>query len=120
MVTIWRTPGTCLAALTSIDLIRPCGTVLRKSFATSMPGKRMVWTYSARPVTLSRPSVRGTERPICEPALAGVSAMAVLRAGPRRLNGAPHIDPHQFSFIRHRATHIRDQFRLLRSGVGGA
>src|SRR5262249_25005396 len=44
-------------------------TVLRNSLAWSMPGTRMVWVYSARPVTFSRPSSLGTERPICEPIL---------------------------------------------------
>src|SRR5689334_11787895 len=77
MVTTWRTPGTFLAALVSIDLITPWATVLRNSFATSMPGNRMVWTYSARPETLSRPSVRGSERPICEPALVAASGFSI-------------------------------------------
>ena len=77
-----------LAALVSIDLIKPWATVLRNILATSMPGSRMLWTYSARPVTLSRPSVRSTERPIWEPALviaAGVSIVAIsaLRSHPR-------------------------------------
>ena len=62
-----NTPGNFRAALVPIDLIMPCATVLRKSLATSIPGSRIVSTYSARPVTLSRPSSRGTERPICEP-----------------------------------------------------
>ena len=78
IVTTCSTPGTFFAALVSIDLIRPCATVLRNIFATSMPGSRMVWTYSARPVTLSRPSVRGTERPICEPTLAAVSGFSIV------------------------------------------
>ena len=69
-VTTCSTPGTFFAALVSIDLILPCATVLRKILACSMPGTRMVWVYSARPVTLSRPSRRGTERPTCEPTLA--------------------------------------------------
>src|SRR5688500_15457614 len=103
--------------------MRPCGTVLRNSFATSMPGSRMVWTYSARPVTLSRLSVRGTERPICEPAFAamcGASAMAQPRAAPGRRNGAPDIDPHQFALVRHRAARVRDQLRLVRRRIAGA
>ena len=50
-------------ALVSTDLMRPCATVLRKILACSIPGSRMVWMYSARPVTLSRLSSRGTERP---------------------------------------------------------
>src|SRR5919201_777268 len=31
-----------------------------------MPGRRRLCTYSARPVTLSHDSSRGTERPICD------------------------------------------------------
>src|SRR5437870_5651798 len=62
-----------------------------------MPGNRMVWVYSARPVTLSRPSRRGTERPICEPTLAPgafrvatISAIRPFRPGCAR--GAPDMD----------------------------
>ncbi len=58
-VTTCRTPGSALAALVSTDLILPCATVLRNSLAYTMPGTRMVWVYSARPVTLSRLSRRG-------------------------------------------------------------
>jgi hypothetical protein len=36
------TPGTAFAALVSIDLMRPCATVLRKTLPLSMPGNRMV------------------------------------------------------------------------------
>src|SRR6516162_6737674 len=49
--------------------MRPCAMVLRKIFPVSMPGSRMAWVYSARPVTFSRASRRGSERPICPPAL---------------------------------------------------
>src|SRR5271154_433079 len=62
-----KTPGIFLAALTSIDLMRPCATVERKILPYSMPGSRIRWVYSARPVTFSRPSRRGTERPIWPP-----------------------------------------------------
>ena len=34
--------GNLFAALVSIDLIRPCATVLRKIFPCSIPGSRMV------------------------------------------------------------------------------
>src|SRR5882757_6393882 len=80
MVTTCRTPGTFLAALVSIDLIRPCATVLRNSLVCSIPASRMVWVYSARPVTLSRPSRRGTERPTCAPTLA-LSGFSVVTIG---------------------------------------
>ena len=64
-----RPAGTFFAALVSIDLIRPCATVLRKIFPCSMPGSRLVWVYSARPVTFSRASSRGSERPTWLPTL---------------------------------------------------
>src|ERR1700686_5911673 len=62
-----KTPGIFLAALTSIDLIRPCATVERKILPYSIPGSRIRCVYSARPVTFSRPSRRGSERPIWPP-----------------------------------------------------
>src|SRR5580700_4690704 len=62
-----KTPGIFFAALTSIDLMRPCATVERKILPCSMPGSRIRCVYSARPVTFSRPSRRGTERPIWPP-----------------------------------------------------
>src|SRR5580698_6315679 len=62
-----KTPGIFFAALTSIDLMRPCATVERKILPYSMPGSRIRCVYSARPVTFSRPSRRGTERPIWPP-----------------------------------------------------
>src|SRR3954467_8392542 len=46
-------------------LMRPCETVLRKIFPYSIPGRRRLCVYSARPVTLSHDSRRGTERPTC-------------------------------------------------------
>ena len=112
-VTTCSTPGTFFAALVSIDLIWPCATVLRNSLACSMPGSRMVWVYSARPVTLSRPSRRGTERPTCEPTLAlpglRVVAISALRSVQGRANGAPDVDPHQFALVGHRAAHVGDE-----------
>ena len=43
MVTTANTPGSFLASLVSIDLMRPCATVLRNILPYSMPGRRMVW-----------------------------------------------------------------------------
>src|SRR5215475_6100349 len=77
MVTMRTTPGTCLARLVSIRLIRPCASVLRNSLAWSMPEMRIVWVYSARPVTFSRPSRRGSERPTCAPTLAAAELSVV-------------------------------------------
>src|ERR1700730_7136499 len=61
------TPGLFLAADVSTDLMRPGGTVERKILPYSMPGSRIRWVYSARPVTFSRASSRGIERPIWPP-----------------------------------------------------
>src|SRR5215216_272913 len=98
--------------------MRPCATVLRNSFATSMPGSRIVWTYSARPVTLSRLSVRGSERPICEPTFAVVcnfSSMAVSAPcfRPGCLHRALDVDTHEFPFVRDGAAHISNEFGFL-------
>ena len=46
--------------LLSIDLIRPWATVERNMRPNSMPGSRRLWVYSARPVTFSRASSRGS------------------------------------------------------------
>src|SRR5687767_14767521 len=73
-VTTSYTPPTARAAATSMRLMRPCATVLRKILPYSIPGSRRLCTYSARPVTLSHDSSRGTERPTC-----GVSAACVAR-----------------------------------------
>jgi hypothetical protein len=73
-----RTPGRFSAARVSTDLILPCGTVLRNSLACSIPGSRIVCVYSARPVTLSRPSTRSTDRPICDPTLTLGSMIAAI------------------------------------------
>src|SRR5688500_8131355 len=54
-------------------LMRPCATVLRKILPYSIPGRRRLWTYSARPATLSHDSSRGTERPTCGVSVAWVA-----------------------------------------------
>jgi hypothetical protein len=59
------TPGRCAALRTSIARIRPCAMVLRTTLPCSIPGTRRLWTYSARPVTLSRASSRGMDWPTC-------------------------------------------------------
>src|SRR5580700_11718299 len=76
-----KTPGIFFAALTSIDLMRPCATVERKILPYSMPGSRIRCVYSARPVTFSRPSRRGTERPIWPPPIGFVGICGELPAG---------------------------------------
>src|SRR5688500_1627569 len=73
-VTTRSTPSMARAAAVSMRLMRPCATLERKIFAYSIPGKRRLCTYAARPVTLSHDSSRGTERPTC-----GVSAACVAR-----------------------------------------
>src|SRR5215472_16376895 len=61
--------------------MRPCATVLRKIFPCSIPGSRRVWVYSARPVTFSRASRRGNERPTWWPALVVVIPGVALVGG---------------------------------------
>src|ERR1700722_8191194 len=76
-----KTPGIFFAADVSIDLMRPCATVERKILPYSIPGRRIRWVYSARPVTFSRPSRRGTERPIWPPPIGFVGISDELLAG---------------------------------------
>src|SRR5580704_12351972 len=76
-----KTPGIFFAADVSTDLRRPCATVERKILPYSMPGSRIRCVYSARPVTFSRPSRRGTERPIWPPPIGFVGISDELPAG---------------------------------------
>src|SRR2546427_4823133 len=78
-VTTRWTPGKFFAPPASMDLMRPCATVLRKIFPNSMPGKRMVWVYSASPLTLACASRRGNERPTCPPPMLVVGIATVLQ-----------------------------------------
>src|SRR3954467_7536839 len=87
-------------------LILPCATVLRKILPYSIPGSRRLWTYSARPVTFSHDSSRGTDRPTC-----GVSAACVARFIDRPL----YVDPNQMLLIGGRAV----QVAFDRQAVGG-
>src|SRR5258706_9262641 len=73
-VTTLCTPASARAAEVSMRLMRPCETLERKILPYSIPGSRRLCTYSARPVTLSHASRRGTERPTC-----GVSVGCVAR-----------------------------------------
>src|SRR4249920_3069012 len=77
--------------------MRPCETVLRKILPYSMPGSRRLWTYSARPVTLSQDSRRGTERPTC-----AVSAGCAARFMDRPL----HVDADQLLLVGRGAVQI--------------
>src|SRR5713101_3964286 len=49
--------------------ILPRGHVLRTVTPCSIPGNRRSSTYRARPVTFSRPSLRGTDRPMQAPSM---------------------------------------------------
>src|SRR5713226_6992925 len=130
-VTTRSTPGTALAALVSIDLMRPWATVERNTLPYSIPGKRRLWVYSARPVTFSRASSLGSERPIWLPgspvamvALAISVPLLYFAIAPIFLEGvthrAAHIDPQQLALVGRRATHIGYRFGLVGSGVAGA
>src|ERR1700741_5208599 len=78
-------------------LMRPCATVLRKIFPYSIPGRRRVCTYSARPVTLSHDSSRGTERPTC-----GVSVDCVARF----IDRPAQVDAQELSLVLGRAVQV--------------
>src|SRR4030095_2243310 len=58
-----RTPGSALARLTSIRLMRAWACGLRRSLAWSSPLAWMSATYSTLPVTFSGPSGRGIDSP---------------------------------------------------------
>src|SRR5437899_510135 len=107
-VTTRCTPPTAWAALTSRRLILPCATLLRKILPHSMPGRRRLWTYSARPVTFSQDSRRGSERPTCGVS-AGLSA--------RFMEGAPEIDANQLLLVGRRAVQVAFDLHLLRGGL---
>src|SRR6185436_19019844 len=96
-VTTLCTPGSARAAATSIRLMRPCATLLRKIFPYSIPGKRRLCTYSARPVTLSHDSRRGTERPTW-----GVSVDCVARF----IDSPAEIDLQEVALVVGRAVQI--------------
>src|SRR3989454_3179656 len=70
-----------------------------------MPGRRRLWTYSARPVTFSQDSRRGSERPTCGVS-AGLSA--------RFMEGAPEIDANQLFLVGRRAVQVAFDAQLLR------
>src|ERR1700740_1856 len=90
-----NTPGIAFAARVSIALMRLCGTVERNTLPCSMPGSRIRCVYSARPVTFSRASRRGTERPIWPPPIGfvDITYLAPLHFAPSPKDGgawAPH------------------------------
>src|SRR4051812_35278447 len=91
------TPAIACAALTSMRLIFPCETVLRKILPYSMPGSFRLWTYSARPVTLSQDSRRGIARPTW-----GVSVGLLARF----IDRPREIDSQQLFFVSRRAVQV--------------
>src|SRR5439155_2009656 len=60
------TPGTFRAALTSMLLMRACGTGLRKTAPTSVSFRRTSAVYWVRPWTLRAPSRRATGLPMLD------------------------------------------------------
>src|SRR5688572_19406210 len=88
-------------------LIRPWATVLRKIFPCSIPGRRRLCTYSARPVTFSQDSSRGTERPTC-----GVSVDWVARFMDRPCE----INADQLLLVGRRAVQVAFDLHFLRRG----
>src|SRR5688572_16990301 len=89
-------------------LILPCATVLRKILPYSIPGSRRLCTYSARPVTFSQDSRRGTERPTC-----GVSVDCVARF----MDRPPEVNADQLLLVRRRAVQVAFDVRLLGGGL---
>src|SRR3990172_8027883 len=113
------TPSTAAAALTSIERMLACATVLRKIFPYSMPGKRMLCMYSARPVTFSRPSSRGTERPTCV-----VWSIAVFMAGSMPVRGGErlaqrtlHVNSHELLLVGRGPVLVADDGGLVRRRI---
>src|SRR5689334_16477115 len=90
-------------------LMRPCATLERKILPYSMPGSRRLWTYSARPVTLSHDSRRGTERPTC-----GVSVACVARFIDRSF----YVDTDQLLLVGGRAVQVALDLQAV-SRLGG-
>src|SRR5262245_63721918 len=90
-------------------LMRPCETVLRKILPYSIPGRRRLCTYSARPVTLSQDSRRGTARPTC-PVSAGWLA--------RFIDRSLQVDADELLLVGRRAVQIAFYMQLLHR-VGG-
>src|SRR3954469_7664743 len=108
-VTTLCTPARARAAAVSIFRMRPCAMVERKILPYSIPGRRRLWTYSARPVTLSQDSSRGTERPTC-----GVSAACVARFIDRSL----YVDADQLLLICSRPVQVAFYMEAVR-GLDG-
>ena len=104
--------------------MRPCATVLRKTLPCSMPGIRIVWVYSARPVTFSRASSRGSERPTCPPVVvvvvmgqvAPLPASACSEALP---HCAAHIDANELALVGGRAADVGNALGLGGRGFPG-
>ena len=83
-VTTATTPSSASAAVTSIDTIRPCGTWLRTSAASSIPANSRSPVYSARPRTLACPSIRTAAVPTGpDPVLGAVSDNVCISRSPR-------------------------------------
>src|SRR4051812_15862221 len=105
------TPANACAGATSMRLIRPCATVLRTILPYSMPGRRRLCTYSARPVTFSHDSSRGSERPTC--------AVSVGCAA-RFIDGPLEIDADELLLVGGGAVLVAFDLHFFRSGFGGA
>src|SRR4051812_17095485 len=87
--------------------MRPWATLERKILPYSIPGRRRLCTYSARPVTLSQDSSRDTERPTC-----GVSVDWVARF----IDRAPQIDADELLLVGRRAVQVAFDLHFLGGG----
>src|SRR4051794_11963140 len=106
-VTTRWTPASACAPLTSMRRSLAWAMLLRKIFPYSMPGSLRLWTYSARPPTLSQDSRRSTERPICE-----VSAGLVERF----MDGSAQVHADQLLLVGGGAVQIAFDLHLGRGG----
>src|SRR6187397_490943 len=96
-----------------MDLMRPCATVLRNILPSSIPGIRIVCVYGARPVTFSRASRRGNDRPTCAPVTSVAMSVCCFRPAEPRLQRALHMNADQLAFVGGRAAYVRYAFDLV-------
>src|SRR5882757_7004871 len=102
--------------------IRPRATGLRTVAPKIMPGNFMSSTYFARPVTFSRPSLRGTDFPITRVAIKPSSIGGLIRLRHPKMEGFERLFPHhryQRNFpVRVWARNFLVNQRIIESGLG--
>ena len=124
MVTTCSTPGSFLAALVSIDLIWPCATVLRNIFGMQharQPHGVGVFGAAGDLVAAFEARHRAADlrADLGGAGIAGRGHQCAPSSVQGRANGAPHIDPHQFALVGHRAAHVGDELAFPDRRVAG-